>query len=82
MSIDTDLLELLVCPETQRPLTIADDELITQLNLRITLNQVRNKKGETIKTPLDGGLLREDGKVLYPIRDDIPDLLIEEGIPL
>ena len=31
---------------------------------------------------LDGGLLRADKKILYPIREDIPVMLIEEGIPL
>jgi uncharacterized protein YbaR (Trm112 family) len=32
--------------------------------------------------PLDGGLIRGDRKMLYPIREDIPVMLIEEGIPL
>ena len=32
--------------------------------------------------PLDGGLIRADRKMLYPIREDIPVMLIEEGIPL
>jgi uncharacterized protein len=31
---------------------------------------------------LDGGLIRSDRKILYPIRDHIPVMLIEEGIPL
>jgi uncharacterized protein len=31
---------------------------------------------------LDGGLVRSDRKILYPIREDIPVMLIEEGIPL
>jgi uncharacterized protein len=31
---------------------------------------------------LDGGLLRADKKILYPVREDIPVMLIEEGIPL
>ena len=27
-------------------------------------------------------LVREDGKLLYPVRDDIPIMLIDESIPL
>ena len=28
------------------------------------------------------GLVREDGDWLYPVRDDIPIMLIDEAIPL
>jgi uncharacterized protein YbaR (Trm112 family) len=31
---------------------------------------------------LPAGLVREDGKVIYPISDGIPLLVPEEGIPL
>jgi uncharacterized protein YbaR (Trm112 family) len=35
-----------------------------------------------LETPLDGGLVRADGQVLYPIIDRIPVLLVDEGILL
>ena len=31
---------------------------------------------------LDGGLVREDGKYLYPVRNGIPIMLIEERIAI
>ncbi len=31
---------------------------------------------------LDGGLVREDGKFLYPVRNGIPIMLIEERIAI
>jgi uncharacterized protein YbaR (Trm112 family) len=31
---------------------------------------------------MNGGLIREDGKYLYPIRKDIPIMLIDEALPL
>jgi uncharacterized protein YbaR (Trm112 family) len=31
---------------------------------------------------IEGGLLRADGKVLYPVRSHIPVMLIDEAIPL
>jgi uncharacterized protein YbaR (Trm112 family) len=35
-----------------------------------------------VSEKLDGGLLRADRKILYPVREDIPVMLIEEGIPV
>jgi len=31
---------------------------------------------------IDAGLVRADGKFLYPIRHDIPIMLVDEAIPL
>jgi uncharacterized protein YbaR (Trm112 family) len=36
--------------------------------------------GKKIATPLKEGLITEDGKVIYPVEDDIPVLLEEKGI--
>ena len=36
--------------------------------------------GKKIEKALDGGLLRQDGKVLYPVRGGIPIMLIDEAI--
>jgi uncharacterized protein YbaR (Trm112 family) len=35
-----------------------------------------------VTEPLSGGLIRADRHVLYPVRENIPVMLIEEGIPL
>ena len=32
--------------------------------------------------PLEAGLVRQDQKIVYPVRDGIPVLLIDEGIEL
>jgi uncharacterized protein YbaR (Trm112 family) len=32
--------------------------------------------------PIEAGLVREDAQYLYPVRDDIPVMLIGEGIEL
>jgi uncharacterized protein YbaR (Trm112 family) len=80
--ISPDLLELLVCPENRTPLALADAELVTRLNAAIGGRQLKNRGGQTLEMPLDGGLIREDRQVLYPILDRIPVLLMDEGIPL
>jgi uncharacterized protein YbaR (Trm112 family) len=79
--IDKDLLEILACPETHQPLREADEALVAKVNARIAAG-LDNVGGKRVEGEIDGGLVREDGAVLYPIRDDIPVLLIDEGIRL
>lgn len=80
--IDKDLLDILACPETHQPLAEADEELVARVNARIEAGECTNVGGGEVDRPLEGGLVREDGKVVYPVRDSIPVLLIDEGIPL
>lgn len=80
--IDQELLAILACPETHQPLTQADAALIERVNAAIGAGEQKNVAGGSVTEPIDGGLLREDGRVLYAIREDIPILLIEEGLPI
>ena len=80
--MDDKLLEIICCPETHQPLRRADVELVTNLNQRIEAGTLFDRVEEKVSQKIDGGLLREDGKILYPIRQNIPTLLIEQGIPL
>ena len=80
--MDDNLCEIICCPETHQPLRYADAELITDLNQRIEAGTLLDRVEEKVGQKIDGGLLREDGKILYPIRQNIPTLLIEQGIPL
>lgn len=82
VNIDKDLLAILCCPDTKQEVTVAADTLVRQLNERIAKGELKNKAGQMVADKLDGGLLRADKKILYPIREDIPVMLIEEGIPL
>jgi uncharacterized protein YbaR (Trm112 family) len=82
VNLDKELLAILCCPETKQDVALADQSLIDQLNERITKGELANKAGQRIAEKLDGGLLRADRKILYPVREDIPVMLIEEGIPL
>ncbi|MCC7494502.1 MAG: hypothetical protein IT204_19245 [Fimbriimonadaceae bacterium] len=82
MALDAELLAILVCPETHQPLTVAADELVANLNSQIAAGSLVSRSGETITEPLDGGLVRQDGTVLYPVRDEIPEMLIDSQIAL
>lgn len=82
MAISQELLDILACPETKQPLTLAAAALISTLNDRIRQGALTNRGGAAVTEPLDGGLIREDRRYLYPIREDIPIMLIDEAIPL
>ncbi len=80
--IDQELLDILVCPENKTAVAVADDAVITKANELIAAGTLTNRAGEKVAEAIDAGLIREDGKFLYPIRDDIPIMLIDEAIPM
>lgn len=80
--VDPQLLAILVCPETRTPLHVADEALIARLNRKAAEGSVKNRSGQPVEGPIEGGLIREDSKVLFPIIDGIPVMLIDEAIPL
>lgn len=80
--MDPALLATLVCPETRTRLHLADEALVARLNRERAAGSLKNRAGRVVEEPLGGGLIREDGKFLYPIIDGIPVMLIDESIPL
>ena len=82
VQVDKDLLAILCCPESKLEVSLADDALISKIKDAINRGALKNKAQKPVTELLDGGLIRSDRKILYPIREDIPVMLIEEGIPL
>jgi uncharacterized protein YbaR (Trm112 family) len=80
--MDAKLLKILCCPETRQPVRLAEPVLVEELNRQITSGCVKNRAGQPVKENIDGGLVRADGKFLYPIRGNIPVLLADQAIPL
>lgn len=80
--VDQELLDILVCPENKTKVTLAEQDVIDKANAAIAAGTLKNRAGETVEEKLDGGLVREDKAYMYPIRDDIPIMLIDEAIPM
>ena len=80
--IDKLMLDILVCPENQTPVRLADAALLAKVNQAIAEGRVKNKGGQAVSEPLAGGLVRKDGTLLYPMVDDIPVMLVDEAVPL
>ena len=82
MPVSEELLEILVCPETKQPVKPAGAEVLERLASAVSAGSLRNRGGEKLESAPSEGLVREDGKILYPVEDDIPVMLIEESIEL
>lgn len=80
--INRNLLDVLACPENKTPVKLGDQPLIDAINRAIKKGEIKNRGGQKVEHPIDGGLVREDGLYLYPIRDDIPIMLFDEAISL
>jgi len=80
MTMDDELLKILACPETKEPVALAPQAMVEGINRDIDAGKVTNRGGKPVTEPIDAGLLRADGKVLYPVRNGIPVMLIEEAI--
>lgn len=74
--------DILVCPSDHTPLAAAEKSLLSKLNQAIAAGRVKNRAGRLVEEPLEGGLVRRDQTLLYPIIDNIPVLLIDEAISL
>jgi uncharacterized protein YbaR (Trm112 family) len=82
MPVSAELLEILVCPETKQPVSLATPERLEELNQRIRRGELHNRGGDTVAKELTEALIREDERVLYPVDDGIPVMLIDESIEL
>lgn len=80
--MNPELLEILVCPETKQALTVAGEGVLERVNQAVAEGDLVNQGGDRVKDSIEEGLVREDGKVLYPVKDDIPIMLLDEAIRL
>ena len=80
--IDRNLLDILACPETLQPLSTAPEALVAEFNARIAAGSLRDRAARAVVDRVDGLLVRADRKYAYTVRDEVPELDKDAGIPL
>jgi len=80
--ISDELLALLRCPRTMQALAVALPEQLAQIEAARAAGTLRDQAGNPVSEPVSSGLVRTDGTLLFPVRDGIPVLLLDEALPL
>lgn len=78
--MDQALLDILCDPVSKTPLILLGSSDLGKLNDHIAEGNVETVDGGAVTSALQGALITEDRKVIYPIEDDIPILLADRGI--
>jgi uncharacterized protein YbaR (Trm112 family) len=82
VSFDKQLLDIICCPATHMPLRLMPETLLGRLNDRIASGELKYRDDSPVTEAMEQALMTEDERIAYPIRDDIPLLLEEFGIPI
>ena len=77
MSVDPELLAMLVCPKSRAALELVD--LPGPLRSRLVDRYREHFRDE--EPVVEQGLLCRESGLLYPIVSDIPVMLVEEALP-
>ncbi len=80
--MDPEFLSILVCPQTRQALRQATAAELQQVNQQVADGTLQNQGGEVVTESLQEGLIPSSGAVVYPIKDGIPVLLVDQAIAL
>jgi uncharacterized protein YbaR (Trm112 family) len=78
--IDRRLLDVLCCPATRTPVRVLAANELDALNRAIAAGAVRTQSGVTLTAAVTAGVISRDSRTIYRIEDDIPVMLVDEGI--
>jgi len=85
MPINDELLQILCCPLTKKMVRVLTETELEQINYHIIHSstasaEFRSVDGEMVNQPLEEGLVTTDEKTIYRIKDNIPNMIPEQGI--
>jgi len=81
MAVSKDLVDILCCPVTKVPVRLLTEGELSSLNAGIRGGSVKHADGSPVDTPLDEGLITEDGVSVYKVLESIPIMLKDQAIP-
>ena len=80
--MDESFLSLLRCPRTGGELRLAGAAELTGYNDGVGEGRLSNAAGRKLTQAMEGALVSECGRWLYPVHEGIPVLLVEEAVAL
>ncbi|MEE2757377.1 MAG: hypothetical protein VYA30_12005 [Myxococcota bacterium] len=82
MTIDPDFVSILICPETNVKLKIADSNLVDSINAKIENGKIVTRNGDALTKKVDGLLITVDGRRAFQVNDNIPNLLMDDSFEI
>ncbi len=77
-----EVLSLLRCPVSESPLSLADADVVAELNQRIEAGTLTNRIGQVIEQSFEAGLVNADRSLLFAVRGEIMVLVADQAIEL
>ena len=78
----SNLLQMIRCPVTKSDLSVASEQLVSDLNEQISSRKLFNQLGQVVEVPIEGGFVNQDQSLLLPVRGGIVILIADQAIPL
>jgi hypothetical protein len=78
MQLNPALLNLLQCPLTHSPVSVAEPDVVELINARIKRGGVVSQNGEPVEYPFDAALRNETNTWLIPVRGGIITLVADQ----
>lgn len=80
--MDKQLLDILVCPVSGMPVSLANADQLDAINLRVDEGSARFVDGSSLAENIQAMLVTRDKRTGYQVKDGIPVMLPERGIEL